>query len=141
MIVDFGAHRDVIHWLIERRDSYGTGIPFKKLVLPWIFVMQADDASTKTIVEAAITKGLKKQVGTQAFILSADEFAKQYANRFCFAEAMVWIGIHPPEAKPLESHIDSYKGIPYCWLESINETEESKRKLWNSIKELRFYAA
>lgn len=103
--------------------------------------MSNDCNSAKSVVEAAITKGLKKELNKNAFIVSPEEFIAKYSNRVCFAEAMVWVGAHPEGVKKSLEDIESYHGVPFCWISEVNDTEESKRELWNYLKELRFYAA
>lgn len=104
-------------------------------------MLSSSRSDSKPILEAAITKGLKKQIGTQAFILSPDEFYSIYKNRICFAEAMIWVGDHPYGSKSTSEDIELYHGVPFSWLANVEDKEESKRELWNYIKELRFYVA
>lgn len=132
---------EITQWLIERQDSYSLGVAGKKQSFPWIFVLKEDSALAKPIIEAAIVKGLKKELNKQAFILSPEEFYQKYSSRVCFADAMVWVGVHPEGIKQSTEDIESFHGVPFCWISEVNDSEESKRELWNYLKELRFYAS
>ena len=125
-------------WLLENQANSFYGIPKNSTDAPWIFVVNLSDKA-KEVTLSAIEKGLK--LDKFKIYQKKEDLLSDYQGRVSFAKCLVFVSEEPPsEDFPLFA-VDFFRGNPCLWINSLDETDISKRRFWNLLKELNRYAS
>lgn len=125
-------------WFSENQENYQYGIPKSVSETPWIFIVDLPGPA-RNVTESAIEKGLK--IENFKLLYSKEELLSRYWGRVAFAKCLVFISEEPPtEDFPLFA-VDFFRGNPTIWINSLDDTDISKRRFWNLLKELNRYAS
>jgi hypothetical protein len=128
----------MIDWLKENQENYVYGIPRSVPEAPWMFVVSLSDKA-KEVTLSAIEKGLK--INSFKIFSSKEELLSQYKGRVSFAKCLVFVSDESPsEDFPLFA-VDYFRGNPTIWINSLDDSDVSKRRFWNLLKELNRYAS
>lgn len=125
-------------WLLENQENYLYGIPKVASNPPWLFVVDLSKTA-KDVTISAIEKGLR--LDNYRVYPSFEELIKEFHGRVAFAKALVFVTSNPPSDDFPLFAVDNFRGNPCIWINSLDDSEISKRRFWNLLKELKNYAS